>query len=364
MANTAIHMPRTIPFSLSQLAGYDCVIDVRSPAEYAADHVPGALNFPVLDDAQRIEVGTLHKQSSAFEAKKRGAALVARNIAAHLQTPFFTQQDKKWKPLVYCWRGGKRSGSMTHVLQEIGWPAAQLEGGYKSFRNTVIAELASLPARFTYRVVCGETGSGKSRLLQALKSAGAQVLDLENIAHHRGSVLGNFPHEPQPTQKAFDTALWHALAGFDPMQPIFVEAESKKIGNLRVPDALVHAMWQSPCVRLVLPFAQRVALLQEEYGHFFTDPGDLCVKLDGLVSLHGKAVVENWKALAHAKQWAELTSALLTMHYDPAYRRSTGRNYPQLAAAAMAHCDDPGPGGMQRTASQLLKSLAAAEIPA
>jgi tRNA 2-selenouridine synthase len=357
-------MLRTTPFSLSHLAQYDTVIDVRSQAEYAADHIPGALNFPVLDDAQRVEIGTLHQQVSAFEAKKRGAVLVARNIAAHLQTPFFVQQERKWKPLVYCWRGGKRSGAMTHILQEIGWPAAQLEGGYKSFRHTVIAELESLPGRFSCRVICGETGSGKSRLLQALKTAGAQVLDLEHIAHHRGSVLGNFPHEPQPTQKAFDTALWHALAGFDPERPVFVEAESRKIGNLRVPEPLMQTMWKSPCVRLVLPFEQRVALLQQEYGHFFTDAGDLCAKLDGLVTLHGKVVVESWKAMAHAKQWAELTSALLTMHYDPAYRRSTGRNYPQLASATPAHCDDPGANGMQRTAANLLKLLEAAEIPA
>jgi tRNA 2-selenouridine synthase len=357
-------MTRSTPFTIAQLAEFDAVIDVRSPAEFAADHIPGAVNFPVLDDAQRVEIGTLYKQVSAFDARKRGAALVAANIAQHLQSPYFAGRDRKWKPLVYCWRGGKRSGSLTHVLKEIGWGAEQLDGGYKTFRSAVLEQLVTLPASFSYRVICGETGSGKSRLLRALAEAGTQVLDLEALARHRGSVLGSFPDEPQPTQKAFDTALWFALSRLDARHPVFVEAESKKIGELRVPDTLMHAMWRSPCVRVMLPFAQRVALLQEEYRHFFVNTNDLFAKLDGLVSLHGRAVIESWKALAVAGAWPELTAALLMHHYDPAYRRSTTRNYPQLTEATIARCDDPGPAGMARTAAELVKSIESAEIPA
>jgi tRNA 2-selenouridine synthase len=356
-------MARSVTFALTQLAEFDAVIDVRSPAEFAEDHIPGALNFPVLSDAQRAQIGTLYKQVSAFEARKLGAGLVAGNIAAHLQSPYFAACDRKWRPLIYCWRGGKRSEAMTHVLREVGWDAVQLDGGYKSFRRVVMDKLATLPLSFSYRVICGETGSGKSRLLRALTGAGAQVLDLESLARHRGSVLGNFPHRPQPTQKAFDTALWNGLTRFDVKRPVFVEAESKKIGELRVPDALIHAMWVSPCVRIVLAFDQRVTLLQEEYGHFFTDPGDLCAKLDGLASLHGNAVVESWKALAAAGAWSELTSELLNRHYDPLYRRSAARNYPQLSAAIEIHCSDPGTNGMARTAGELLKSIETAEIP-
>jgi tRNA 2-selenouridine synthase len=356
-------MARSAPFALTQLAEFDAVIDVRSPAEFAEDHIPGALNFPVLDDAQRAEVGTLYKQVSAFKARKLGAGLVAKNIGAHLQSPFFAGCDRKWRPLIYCWRGGKRSEAMAHVLREIGWDAVRLDGGYKSFRRVVMTELATLPSSFSYRVICGETGSGKSRLLRALTDARAQVLDLEGLARHRGSVLGNFPHQPQPTQKAFDTALWHTLTRFDVRRPVFVEAESKKIGELRVPDTLIHAMWSSPCVRLVLDFDQRVALLQEEYGHFFANPEDLCAKLDGLVSLHGTAVIEGWKALAVAGAWPALTSELLTLHYDPSYRRSTTRNYPQLSEAIEFRCSDAGASGMALGARQLLKSLEAAEIP-
>lgn len=357
-------MAQSLSFSTARLAEFDAVIDVRSPAEFAADHVPGAVNFPVLNDEERAEIGTLYKQVSAFEARKQGAALVAKNIAVHLQSAYFAGRDRKWRPLVYCWRGGKRSGAMTHVLREIGWDASQLEGGYKWFRGAVIAAFATLPSTFSYRVICGETGSGKSRLLHALAAAGAQVLDLENLARHRGSVLGNLPHEAQPTQKAFDTALWHALTLFDARKPVYVEAESKKIGSLRVPDTLIHAMWESPCVRLILPFDLRVSLLQEEYGHFFSDRGDLCAKLDGLIALHGKAVIENWKTLAMGGAWPELTAALLTHHYDPAYRRSTMRNYELLESAAQMHCDDPGVAGMTRVASQILKLPEAAETPA
>jgi tRNA 2-selenouridine synthase len=190
------------------------------------------------------------------------------------------------------------------------------------------------------------------------------VLDLEAIAHHRGSVLGNHPQQAQPSQKAFDTALWHALNGFDPAAPVYIEAESKKIGEVRVPDTLIHAMWKSTCVRVELGFEQRVTLLQEDYAHFFSDPANLCAKLDGLTQLHGKLVVEKWKALAHGGNWRELTAELLTRHYDPLYRRSLLHNYPQLEAAEVVRCSDAGAAAMQQAARQILKQRVAAESPA
>src|SRR5574341_487670 len=147
---------------------FDTIIDVRSPAEYAEDHIPGAISAPVLDDAERAQVGTMYKQVSAFDAKKIGASLVARNVAAHVLS-LFTDQPKSWHPLVYCWRGGKRSGSMAHILREIGWNAQTLEGGYKAYRRWVVRELEELPARFELRVIHGPTGSGKSRFLAALR---------------------------------------------------------------------------------------------------------------------------------------------------------------------------------------------------
>jgi tRNA 2-selenouridine synthase len=357
-------MQRPTQFSLQHLAEFDAVIDVRTPAEYAEDHVPGAANLPVLSNEERIEIGTLYRQVSAFQARKRGAALVAANIARHLQSPYFAERERRWKPLVYCWRGGKRSGALAHVLREIGWNATQLDGGYKTFRSAVIEQLAALPENFAFRVICGETGSGKSRLLHALAGAGAQVLDLEDLARHRGSVLGNLPNRPQPGQKAFDTSLWFALSRMDAARPVFVEAESKRVGDLRVPDALMQAMRGAPCIRLVLPFERRIDLLLEEYGHFFSTPEVLFTKLDSLTVLHGKVVIEAWKQLAATGEWRKLTSALLTQHYDPAYRRSTAGNFPLLPDAVVAHCEDASAAGMARTATELLKSIESAETPA
>jgi tRNA 2-selenouridine synthase len=246
--------------TVADLPRFDEVIDVRSPGEFAEDHAPGAINLPVLDNDERVRVGTLYKQVSPFEAKKVGAALIAHNIARHLET-WFADKPKHYRPLVYCWRGGNRSGAMTHILQKIGFNAAQLEGGYKSYRRHVVAELASLPATLRFRVVSGPTGSGKSRLLTALEQAGAQVLDLEDLAAHRGSLLGARPDAPQPAQKGFESAIWSALASFEPARPVYVESESKRIGALTVPDALIAAMRSSPCIRIDAPLAARVQLL-------------------------------------------------------------------------------------------------------
>jgi tRNA 2-selenouridine synthase len=318
--------------ALAQLAHFDAILDVRSPGEFAEDHIPGALNVPVLDDAERAEVGTLHKQVSAFAARRRGAVLVARNIAQHVEA-LFCDKPREWRPLVYCWRGGARSGAMTHVLTRIGWHARQLEGGYRAYRRAVVAALQELPARFEFRVICGTTGSGKSRLLAELQRVGAQVLDLEALAQHRGSVLGGLPAQPQPTQKAFDTRIWWALRAFDSERPVFVESESRKVGDLRVPDALIERMRASDCVRVELPLAERVRLLRDEYPHFEADPQSLFWQLDCLVPLHGRERIEAWKALARHGQWDTLVERLLVEHYDPAYLRSIRRNFRRVDSA-------------------------------
>src|SRR5690242_4324749 len=228
---------------------FDTIIDARTPSEYALDHIPGAVNAPVLDDAQRAEVGTLYKQVSPFEAKKLGGALVAKNVARHIET-LFSKQDKSWKPLVYCWRGGKRSGAMAHILREVGWDAQTLPGGYRAYRRWVVEQLSLVPERFSFKVVHGPTGSGKSRFLAALQRAGAQILDLEALAAHRGSVLGGLPEKPQPSQKWFESQLLDRLSRLDPAKPVYVEGESKKIGEVQVPEALMAHMRASPCILL------------------------------------------------------------------------------------------------------------------
>jgi tRNA 2-selenouridine synthase len=318
--------------TVSQLADYDEIIDVRSPAEFAEDHVPGALNCPVLDDEERARIGTMYKQESPFAAKKRGAALVARNIARHIEEKFLGN-GKQWRPLVYCWRGGKRSGAMAHVLREIGWDAGQLDGGYRAYRREIVARLADLPLDLDFRVICGATGNAKSRLLAELAHSGAQVLDLEALASHRGSVLGNLPEQAQPAQKMFESLVWDSLRRFDPARIVYVEAESRRIGLLQVPDALLTRMRASPCLLLEAPIAERVSFLMSEYGHYFSDPRDLKSKLTKLKGLHGGDTLERWFRLIDDRHWNELVADLLENHYDPAYRRATLKNFLRLPGA-------------------------------
>jgi len=321
------------------LGRYDTIIDVRSPAEYAEDHIPGAISAPVLGDAERAQVGTMYKQVSAFEAKKIGAALVAKNISAHVDE-LFKDKPRAWHPLVYCWRGGKRSGAMAHILREIGWNTETLEGGYKAYRRWVVQQLEEIPEKLELCVIHGPTGSGKSRLLGALKRAGAQALDLEDLAAHRGSVLGNLPDRPQPSQKMFESLLLKELGGLDVSRPIFVEGESKKIGELQVPEALMARMRASPCIVLETSIEVRVDLLLDEYKHFLEDRKTLEAQLDCLIALHGRERIAQWKSIA---DWRELVARLLVEHYDPAYRRSSERNFAHLAEARkvpIARADD------------------------
>lgn len=317
--------------ALASLDRFDTVIDARSESEYAEDRLPGAVNWPSLTDEQRRIVGTEYKQVSPFVAQKRGAAMVARNIAAHIEREVM-DKPKDWKPLVYCWRGGKRSGSLALVLGQIGFRVHILEGGYREYRRAVMAALEELPQRCEYRVVCGTTGSGKSRLLQVLRRQGAQVLDLEALAEHRGSVLGLVPGFPQPGQKQFDSRVWDALRRFDETKPVWIESESKKVGDLRVPEALVERMRTSPCFALELPLPARVALLMEDYAHFVRDTDAFCKRLDALRVLRGNEVVNGWQAAAQAGRTEEVVRDLLVAHYDPIYLQSMKRNFAGMEA--------------------------------
>jgi tRNA 2-selenouridine synthase len=331
---------------------YDTIIDCRSPCEYAEDHIPGAVSAPVLDDAERASVGTMYKQISPFEAKKLGASLVARNVARHVET-LFAGKQRGWRPLVYCWRGGKRSGAMAHILREIGWEAQTLEGGYRAYRRWVIDELEKAPSKLEFVVIHGPTGSGKSRLLAALLRAGAQVLDLEDLAAHRGSVLGKLPDRPQPSQKWFESQLLQALGAFDASKPVFVEGESKKIGQLQVPEALIARMRASRCLCIEAVLEVRVTLLLDEYRHFLADRASLEAQLDCLVGLHGREKIAAWKRLAAQGAWREFVTRLLVEHYDPAYRRSSAHNFARLGQAETLHIAALDDATFSQTAEQL-----------
>ncbi|VVE87478.1 tRNA 2-selenouridine(34) synthase MnmH [Pandoraea bronchicola] len=318
---------------LDSAGDFDDIIDVRTPLEFADDHIPGAINVPVLSNEERVIVGTMYKQESPFDASRVGAAMVARNIAAHLDTTF-ADRPRNWRPLIYCWRGGMRSASMTVMMNMIGWRARQLEGGYKTYRREVVTALEALPPTLEYIVLTGHTGSGKTRLLHALAGAGAQALDLEALARHRGSLLGAMPDVPQPSQKSFDTSLVGTLRAFDPKRPVFVEAESRRIGLITLPESLMSSLrGTTTCVEVNVSLEERVDLLMQEYGHLLMAPEHFRTQLLRLVPLHGRAVVDQWLTLLDAGQQRELSEALITRHYDPAYSRSSRKMLHGLAKA-------------------------------
>ncbi len=337
---------------LTQITQFDEVIDVRSPAEFADDHLPGAINYPVLDDAERIQVGTLYKQESPFAAKKVGAARVARNIARHIETQLL-DKPRDWRPLVYCWRGGQRSGAFTHILRQIGWDACRLEGGYKNWRRQVIEQLALLPGQQNFRVISGATGSGKSRLLETLAAQGAQVLHLEELAAHKGSVLGTLPGAAQPSQRSFESRLYSALAAFEPSQPVFVEAESRRIGLLQLPDALLAALRHSPGFRIEASSAARVDFLLRDYDYFLANPAWLSERLGYLRGLQANETLERWQQLIEMREFPTLVNELLEQHYDPLYRRSQQKSRVASAPNPLYSSGDLSPAALSQLAQQL-----------
>ncbi|MFA7279658.1 MAG: tRNA 2-selenouridine(34) synthase MnmH [Sterolibacterium sp.] len=338
--------------NVAQMAEFDEIIDVRSPVEYAEDHLPHAINCPVLDNQQRAQVGTLYKQDSPFAARKIGAVLVARNIAAHIEEQFI-DKPRNWRPLVYCWRGGQRSGAFTHILRQIGWDAQRLAGGYKVWRQHVIQQLALLPQNFHYRVISGATGSGKSRVLEALARLGAQVLHLEEMAAHKGSVLGGLPDISQPSQRMFESRLFDALSRFEPTRPVFVEAESRRIGNLQLPDVLLERVRAAPSFCIDAALDARVEFLLRDYDYFLDDPGWLLERFELLRSLQSNERLARWRMLVETRAFRTLVGELLEFHYDPLYQRSQAKNFRGFQDAVRISSDDLTPDGILRLAQKI-----------
>lgn len=338
---------------LGRVGGFSAIIDARSENEYAHDHLPHAVNWPSLNNEERIRIGTLYKQVSAFEAQKHGAALVAANIARHIQREVL-DLPKDWQPLIYCWRGGKRSGSLSMVLGQIGFKVHLIEGGYKAFRAAMLADIPQRVAPLQFRVISGPTGSGKTRLLHALANLGAQVLDLEDLAQHRSSVLGHIPGQPQPSQKHFDSLIWQKLRSFDANRPVFVESESRKVGNVSIPESLMQAMRDSPCYELQLSLDERVALLLEDYPFFVKDTELFCQRLGALVAIRGKALVEAWQNQVQHGQIEQVVRDLLKLHYDPTYASSMKRNFTSQQAIQFLVAESRATLSLEKIAQQLL----------
>lgn len=345
------------PTTVADLGQFDVLIDARSPAEFAEDHLPGAINCPVLDDEERRIVGTTYVQVSAFEARKIGGAMVARNLARHLDS-FFHDKPRDWRPLVYCWRGGMRSGSFVTWLRLVGWDAQQLQGGYKAFRSHVIRQIAELAPQLKLQVLCGPTGSAKTRVLQALGERGEQVLDLEALAAHRGSVLGAVPGVAQPSQKGFETQLAQALAGFDLDRTVWVEAESRRIGRIHVPEPLLQRLRSSPVVEIAATREARLAYLLQDYASLGDDVPGLVDKLGSLRELQSKETIARWQGWARERALAPLFDELMALHYDPLYARSQGQNLAHLPQARRFESADLTPGGVAALAERIVKEEA------
>lgn len=336
---------------MQDISSYDLIIDARSPHEYLEDHIPGAVNMPVVDDVEYAEVGTLHR-TDKMAAYHIGVRYSLKNITRYLDTDL-SGFDPQSRILVYCFRGGKRSKLWVDALETIGYQVEKLGGGWKGYRRWVNDQLALMPALYRYNVLSGPTGCGKTRLLSALRAAGAQVLDLEDIASHRGSVLGALIGKPQPTQKYFDSLLLRTLSAYDPARPIWVEAESKKIGNVQLPDALLETMRHGLTIRIETEMPQRVALWSEDYRHLAEDPMAMLELLKFLRPLVGGEEFAAWEQLAQQKNVLELFERLMRNHYDPAYRRSTLRNYPAIESSSAIAIHDLSPAALLSVARKM-----------
>ncbi|QYK42907.1 MAG: tRNA 2-selenouridine(34) synthase MnmH [Paracoccaceae bacterium] len=332
-------MALTITHLLQPLdAGFDDIIDVRAPAEFADDHLPGAISLPVLDDAERARVGTIYKQVSPFTARKLGAALVARNAAAHLEG-VLADRPGGWRPLVYCWRGGQRSGSFASILSAIGWRVETVAGGYKAWRRLVVEALHGAADLSRVVVVDGDTGTGKTALLARLAARGVQVVDLEGLARHRGSVFGGL-EGPQPTQKRFEGALAVALARLDPARPVVIEAESAILGGLRLPPIVLRALARAPRIELAAPRGARAAWLLTAYPDLLEDRARLVALIERLRPWQPREVIADWAAAVSAGDLPRLAEGLMERHYDPLYARARARFGPPVARVEMPAMDE------------------------
>lgn len=319
----------------------DEVIDVRAPCEYVEDHISGSINLPVLEDSERERVGTIYKQDSSFDARKIGASLVSANIARHL-AEHFADKPKGYRPVVYCWRGGQRSGSLGIVLSSIGWDVSVIEGGYKAYRSNVSETIERIAPKLNLVVLNGYTGAGKTLLLKQLEEGGAQVLDLEGLACHKGSVFGGDPENPQPAQKRFESLIYDRLRTFHGDEPVFIEAESAKIGRLNLPNPLWQKMKISPVIEIDSPLAARAAYLKSDYEEWLEDLDRIHHTLDRLTNFHSKDQIQRWRELAEEGSWHDFVAELLAGHYDKCYTVGGNGHFekPTLSVLLPSHSKD------------------------
>jgi len=317
---------------------FDDIIDVRSPSEFAEDHIPGAINLPVLSDAERAVVGTIYVQEDRFKARKVGAALVARNAADHIETAFGAKNGA-WRPLVHCWRGGQRSGSFASILAQIGWRVELLEGGYKAYRRLVSNALYKEPIEHRLILLDGNTGTAKTDILKLLDRAGVQTLDLEGMAGHRGSLFGALP-DGQPSQKFFEGRLAMALTKLDPSLPVIVEAESNKIGDILLPTSFWKAMNAAPRITIKAPLSARSVYLTHSYSDLLENTTLLIERITKLQFGHSTDQIAQWLQRVETRDYEALAASLMERHYDPRYAKIfLKREHVELGVIELASLD-------------------------
>ncbi len=287
------------------------LIDVRTPAEYAKGHIPGALNLPLFSNAERARVGTVYKREGHESAVSLGLKIVGPRL--HTYTEHAKELAGNRPLLLYCWRGGMRSGSLAWLLKTAGFSVKVITGGYKSFRTEATDAIAT---RGVLKVIGGSTGSMKTDILHALQAAGEHTIDLEQLAHHKGSAFGKTDDIRQPTTEHFLNLLWDGWCAIPPNSPVWIEDESRTIGSVWLPEALYRRMRSAPVFIPEKPAEERAAYLAEVYGDQAVERLEAGFRKigDRLGGQHVKAALE----ALHSGQLAE--AALIALrYYDKAY---------------------------------------------
>lgn len=295
------------------------LIDVRSPAEYAHAHIPNALSLPLFNDEERAKVGTLYKQVSAENALIKGLEFVGPKMAG------FVKQAIKWSPnrklLIHCWRGGKRSGSMAWLMQTVGFDVVTLEGGYKNYRNFILQRFENQQLKVI--LLGGKTGSGKTPILKELEKRGEQIIDLEDLANHKGSAFGWIGEEQQPSVEQFENNLYEVFRKMNPEKRVWVENESRNIGSVSMPQGFWNQMKSAPLIHIEIPFFDRVNHLVNVYTQ--TSKDDLILSFQKIASKLG---TENLKKTIDwiEKDDFETAAAMALKYYDKTYMHGFDNN--------------------------------------
>ena len=344
-AGTILNMPKKLSIEeFLPLTDTLPLVDVRSPAEYAHAHIPGAVNIPLFDNEERKQVGIRYKQGGKENAVLLGLEYVGPKMA------YFAKEARKLAKnkqiMVHCWRGGMRSASMAWLFETAGLKTFTLEGGYKAYRGFIRSQFSKPVTMF---ILGGYTGSGKTSVLQAIEKQGEQFLDIEGIAHHKGSVFGPLGQAEQPTNEQFENNLADAWRKFNFSKPVWVEDESRHLGRCGIPDPLFKQMREANVIKIIIPKEERVKRLVHEYGAFEKE-----LLMEQLEKIRERLGGQFTNQAVEALNNGDLaTVADLTLrYYDKAYEFGISKRNPNKVVKLELKKDDP-----EFNASAILKIL-------